>query len=500
MRLPSHLKSGIHTRKKSGIYPKMYRVSENGHSSFLPSCLFSVVYAFGTNFASIRVGSVGCPFLQQNGAEVRQPAKTSTDKQKTKDMDREIPKEVRNKERNKKIIRYGGMGAAGIVVVSLLISLMRAGVKEKDLVFSQVSRGTIEVSVSASGKVVPAFEEIINSPISTRILEVYKKGGDSVDIGTPILKLDLQSAETDYKQKLDEEQMRSNKLKQLKLENMTKLNDLQMKVKVAAMQLNRKKVELRNEQYLDSLGSGTTDKVRQAELSYNVAELEYEQLKQQYANEKEVLNAEYQVQELDFSIFKKTLAETKRTLDDAQIRSPRKAILTYINNQIGAQVAEGSQIAVISDLSHFKVEGEIADTYGDRVSAGGKAVVKIGNEKLEGSVSSVTPLSKNGVISFTVQLNEDNNRRLRSGLKTDVYVMNAVKEDVMRIANASYYVGRGEYELFVRNSDKEIVKRKVQLGDSNFEFVEVVGGLQPGDEVVVSDMSQYKNKNKLKLK
>ena len=410
-------------------------------------------------------------------------------------MDREIPKEVRNKERNKKIIRYGAIGVAGIVVVSVLISLMRTGVKEKDLVFSKVGKGTIEVSVSASGKVVPAFEEIINSPINTRILEVYRKGGDSVDVGTPILKLDLQSAETDYKKMLDEEQMRSYKLKQLKLDNQTKLTDLQMKIKVSAMKLDRMKVELRNEQYLDSLGSGTTDKVR-----YNVAQLEYEQLQQQYANEKEVLAAEYQVQELDFSMFQKTLAETKRTLDDAQVRSPRKAILTYINNQIGAQVPEGSQIAVISDLSHFKVEGEIADTYGDRVAAGGKAIVKIGSEKLEGSVSSVTPLSKNGVISFTVQLNEDNNRRLRSGLKTDVYVMNAVKEDVMRIANASYYVGRGEYELFVRNSDKEIVKRKVQLGDSNFEFVEVVSGLQPGDEVVVSDMSNYKNKNKLKLK
>ena len=80
-------------------------------------------------------------------------------------MDREIPKEVRNKERNKKIIRYGAIGVAGIVVVSVLISLMRTGVKEKDLVFSQVGKGTIEVSVSASGKVVPAFEEIINSPI-----------------------------------------------------------------------------------------------------------------------------------------------------------------------------------------------------------------------------------------------------------------------------------------------------------------------------------------------
>lgn len=414
-------------------------------------------------------------------------------------MDREIPKEVRNKERNKKIIRYGGIGVASVIVISVLISFMRTGVKTKDLVFSTVDKGTIEVSVSASGKVVPAFEEIINSPINTRIVEIYKKGGDSVDIGTPILKLDLQSVETDYKKLLDEEQMRSYKLNQLRVNNQTKLNDLAMKIKVSAMQLNRKKVELRNEQYLDSLGSGTTDKVRQAELSYNVAQLEYEQLEQQYDNEKEVLAAEYKVQELDFSIFRKGLAEMKRTLDDAQIRSPRKAILTYINNQIGAQVSQGSQLAVISDLSYFKVEGEIADTYGDRVAAGGKAIVKIGSEKLEGTVSSVTPLSKNGVISFTVQLNEDNNRRLRSGLKTDVYVMNAVKEDVMRIANASYYVGRGEYELFVRNSDKEIVKRKVQLGDSNFEFVEVASGLQPGDQVVVSDMSNYKNKNKLKL-
>ena len=415
-------------------------------------------------------------------------------------MDREIPKETRNKERNKKIIRFSAIGVISIVMISVLISLMRTGVQKKDLVLSTVDQGTIEVSVSASGKVAPAFEEIINSPINSRIVEVYRRGGDSVEVGTPILKLDLQSTETEYKKLLDEEQMRRYKLDQLRVNNQTKLSDMAMQIKISAMKLNRMKVELRNEHYLVSLGAGTTDKVRQAELSYNVAQLEYEQLKQQYNNEKEVAAAELQVQELDFNIFRKSLAEMKRTLDDAQIRSPRKAILTYINNQVGAQVPQGGQVAIISDLSHFKVEGEIADTYGDRVAAGGKAIVKVGSEKLEGVISSVTPLSKNGVISFSVQLVDDNNKRLRSGLKTDVYVMNAVKEDVMRIANASYYVGRGEYELFVMTSDDEIVKRKVQLGDSNFEFVEVISGLQPGDRIVVSDMSQYRNKTKLKVK
>ena len=414
-------------------------------------------------------------------------------------MDREIPKEVRQKERNKRIMKVGGISAGIIVGMAVLISFMQSSVKRRDINLSTVDKGTIEVSVSASGKVVPAFEEIINSPINSRIIEAYRKGGDSVDVGTPILKLDLQSTETAYNKLLDEEQMKRYQLEQLKVNNETHLSNLAMNIKVSAMELSRKEVELRNERYLDSIGSGTTDKVRQAELAYNKGMLELEQLRQQYENEKKVKAADLKVKELEFNIFSKGLAEMKRTLDDAQIRSPRKAILTFVENQVGAQVSQGQQIAIISDLSHFKVEGEIADTYGDRVAAGGKAIVKVGSEKLEGTISSVTPLSKNGVISFTVQLADDSHKRLRSGLKTDVYVMNAVKEDVLRIANASYYVGRGDYELFVLDSENEIVKRTVQLGDSNFEYVEVVSGLQPGDQVVVSDMSSFKNKNKLKV-
>ena len=56
------------------------------------------------------------------------------------------------------------------------------------------------------------------------------------------------------------------------------------------------------------------------------------------------------------------------------------------------------------------------------------------------------------------------------------------------------------WDVVSMTSDDELVKRKVQLGDSNFEYVEVVSGLQPGDVVVVSDMSSYKNKNKLKMR
>lgn len=414
-------------------------------------------------------------------------------------MDREISKEIRIKEKRKSIIKWViGLGSvAGSIV--LVLSLIQPTLKMDDVIVSKVDKGIIEVSVNASGKVIPAFEEIINSPINSRILEIYKRGGDSVDVGTPILKLDLQRAETDFQKLLDEEQMKRLQLEQLRVNIRSKLSEMEMKLKVSRMELSRKEVELRNERYLDSLGAGTTDKVRQAELSFTVGELQLKEDEQKYLNEQALGKADLKVKELELNIFRKGLAETKRTLEDAQVRSPRKAILTYVNSELGAQVVQGAKIAIVSDLSHFKIDGEIADTYGDRIATGNKVMVKIGSEKLNGTVSDITPLSKNGVISFTVQLDNDNHPRLRSGLKTDVYVMNAVKEDVMRIANGSYYVGKGDYELFVIKGGN-LIKKKIRLGDSNFEFVEVIDGLQPGNKVIISDMTNYKNKKKLKFK
>ena len=413
-------------------------------------------------------------------------------------MDRKIPKEVLRKERNIKLIKIGSVILVSIVAVAIIISFLRESITLKNIQLSAVDSGTIEVSVSASGKVAPAFEEIINTPIESRIVEVYKKAGDSVDAGTPLLRLDLQSIETDYRKMLDELQMRQYRIKQQRIKNSSTLSNMEMQLKVNDMQIDKMQVEVRNEKYLDSIGAGTTDKVREVELSYNVAKLEQEQARKKFDNDRQVANSELRVQELELEIFKKTLAETKRILDDAQIRSPQKATLTYINNQVGVRVPQGTQVAIISDLSQFKIDGEIADSYGDRISTGNKVVVKIGTTQLEGSVSSVTPLSKNGIIQFSVQLHEPAHNRLRSGLKTDVYVINAIKEDVMRIANGPYYTGQGTYELFVMNG-KSLEKRKIQLGESNFEYVEVISGLQQDDKVVVSDMSQYRNKSKLKV-
>lgn len=415
-------------------------------------------------------------------------------------MDREISKDFLRRQKRKRIIRASAIGGAAVIVVILAITLMRTGVKTEDLKLSTAERGTIETSVSASGRVAPAFEEIINSPITTKIVEVYSKAGDSVTEGTPLLRLDLLSAETEVKKMTDERSMKHLDYEKLKLNNSTYLTNLDMQIRVKEMSVNKLATEVLNEERLDSLGSGTGEKVREARLAYETTRLELEQLRKQLVNERSVRQADEKMKELELSIFDRNLAETMRTFEDAQIKSPRRATLTYINDKIGHQINQGERVAVIADLSHFKINGEIADSYGERVTIGAPAVVRIGKESLRGTISNVTPLSTNGVIAFTVELEQDDYPRLRSGLKTDVYVMCDVHDDVIRIANGPYYRGPGLYYLFVRTSGSEVEKRKVKLGDSNYEYVEVLDGVKPGEEVVTADMSEYREKNRLKLR
>ena len=413
-------------------------------------------------------------------------------------MDRQIPV---SEQRKKKIRKMAIAASVAVVVLGIgawLGSMMMPSIDRKKLMISEVDRGTIDVSVSATGNVVPAFEEIIISPISAKILEVYAHSGDSVEVGTPLLRLDLQSAEADYAKALDEQEIRRQQRAQQQASNETQLADRRMQIEVKEMELSQLEAKLRNELYLDSLGSGTRDRVRQAETTLRTAQMQLNQLRQQYQNEVKAKLADQRIQQLNDGIYERNLDAQRRTLNDARICSPRRGTLTYINTEVGS-IAGGSQkIAVVSDLSHFKAECEISDNHSERVRVGGAVILRIGKERLRGTINTVTPLSKSGAITFTVVPDDMSHPRLRSGLRAEVFVITSIKDDVLRIKNGSFYSGPGDYTLFVMNGDT-LLPREVKLGECNYDYIEVISGLEVGEQVVVSDMTKYKGKEKLKV-
>ncbi len=415
-------------------------------------------------------------------------------------MDREIPKDVQRREARKRWLKIGAVGGGVVGIVVLVIALVGESVKESDLSIAPAEKGTIESSVSASGKIVPLYEQAIVSPVSTKIMEVYCNEGDQVEAGESLLRLDLQSTEMELRRATDEVSMKRNEIEQAALNNATYLTDLEMKIKAKEMSVSHLKAEVANERRLDSIGSGTGDRIREAQLAYETGKLELEQLRMQLHNERKAHAASFRSKQLEGTISSRNLEEMQRTLDDAKVKAPRQGTVTFLNKSLGTSISAGEKLAVVSDLTHFKINGEIPESNSGKLSIGSAVNVRINRNMVKGHISNISPQSVNGLVQFTVLLEDDSDKLLRSGLRADLNVVYDIHDGVVRIPNGSYFQGPGSYQLFVKTSDDKLERRNVSLGDSNFDYVEVKSGIKPGEMVVVSDMAVYKDKKTVKLK
>ncbi|MDE6258983.1 MAG: HlyD family efflux transporter periplasmic adaptor subunit [Muribaculaceae bacterium] len=408
-------------------------------------------------------------------------------------MDREITKKEKREIAFKKWIKIASIIIVIVIAFVVILSFIGEKMDESNLKISTADEGVIESCVIGTGKIVPLYEQTIISPVATRILEIYCNEGDYISSGQSLLRLDLQNAETDLRRKADEVSMKKNEIEQTALSSATYLTDLEMKIKAKEMAVNHLMEEVNNERRLDSIGSGTGDRIREAELAYSTGILELQQLKTQLANERKSHAASLRSKELEGSITERDLKEMERTIEDARVRAPRNGTVTYLNKGIGTSISQGEKLAVVSDLSHFKINGEIAESFVNRLAPGQKVNVRIGKETIHGHIASISPQSHAGVVDFIVLLDDDMSPLLRSGLKAELNIVYDLRDNVIRIPNGSYFSGPGTYNLFVKTEDKVLEKRSVLLGDSNFDYVEVKSGLRKGEEVVITDMSAYNN-------
>ena len=413
-------------------------------------------------------------------------------------MDRKIPEDVRKKIRKKKYIQIFCSAVLLAGVIGVLASVLGPSVSGDSIDVSTVVRGPLEISLGAVGSVVPFYEEIISSPISTKIVNVYRKSGERVHKGDTILQLDLSSAHVEFQTDLDDIAIKKCKMDQYRTSAESQIKELEMQILIEEKKLRRSEVQLVNEHHLDSIGASTKDKVKQMELEYEVASLQLEQLKLKLENLHNTSASDLKVYELEYKIAKDRFSIRQKTIGEAQIVAPRDATLSWVNDQIGTSVSEGEQLAILSDLSHYKVEADIADSYAGKFSAGNRAEIRMGSSVFTGSVSNIVPSVTDGRILFTVLIDDSENEAFRPGLRVDVNVINAVKEDVLKINNRAYYSGPGTYDLWVI-SGNVAEKKQVRLGESSHSEVEVISGLNEGDRVIVSNMNRYRDR-RLKVK
>lgn len=407
-------------------------------------------------------------------------------------MDKVISESVIKARKNKTILIITVIVVALVFAVWLLRSYFKSSINTGEITTGVVEKGDVENTISATGEILPEFEGIITSPINASIQSVTIDVGSPVKAGQSILTLDKSASQTESEKLKFELESKNNDVKKLKLQLDKSFYDIKSNNDIKQLRINSLEADVENAKRLFKAGGGTREDIEQAELNLKVSKLEKQQLENEIKNKQQTMQVEMKEAEIASSIQQNALHELERKLQLANIVASRDGVVTWVNKNIGASVHEGESLARIADLSSFKVQGSISDNYLDQLHNTMTVIIRINETQVRGTIVNISPSVQNGIVSFDIRLNESNNKLYRPNMKVDVFLVTDVKSNVLRVANGAAFKGASPQDIFVVKNGKAI-RRTVHTGLSNFDYVEIKDNVQPGDVVITSDMSAYKN-------
>ncbi len=407
-------------------------------------------------------------------------------------MDKEITLEVSSQKRKKGAV----IVVISIVVLVLLIVVLRgfikSSVKKVEITTAVVAVGDIENTLNATGEVLPEFEEIITSPINASIKSAVMDAGNKVTPGQSILTLDKSATQTEFDKLNFTLESKRNEISKLKLDLGKSFYDIQSNNDIKQLRISSLADAVENAKRLFKAGGGTREGIEQAELNLKVAQLEKKQLENEIKNKQQTMQIEIKEAQIAADIQVNDINALQRKLSLANVVATRAGVITYVNKNIGANVHEGETLARIADLGSFKVSGSISDNSMDQLHSGIPVIIRINDAQLRGHVTNVSPSVQNSIISFDIQLDDRANKQLRPNMKVDVFLVTATHNKIMRVANGPAFKGPTLQDIFVLSNGKA-ERRTVHIGLTNFDYVEIEDGVKPGDVVITSDMSEFKN-------
>ena len=416
-------------------------------------------------------------------------------------MDRPLDPSFRRRRRIRQIARsLAGLAA----LVSLFVWLpgwIRPSVDSGRIRTAQVKRGAVEETITASGTVVPRFEQILFSPVNTRLVRILHKPGDLLRQGEAIVELDLNAARLEVEKRAEELALKQNQRTRIELEERKSLSDLETSRRLKKLDLERRQTTTAQYQELQRIGAVSGEQLRQAQLEEERAGIELQQLEENRRNLIESTRARLQALQLEMKTLEREGEEARRRLERAHIRADREGVLTSVSPVVGAPVGQGQEIARVADLSSFRVDVRVSDIHAQRLRTGLPVRLRIREEAyVEGRISRILPTVDDNVIDLEVELDDPAHPLLRPNQRVDAYIVTARKERSLRLARGPFINGgAGLHEVFVVHGETA-VKTEVRIGLASFEYYEVVEGLLEGDEVIISSMKNYLHLDEVRIR
>jgi HlyD family secretion protein len=398
----------------------------------------------------------------------------------------------------------GGSFLALLVVVILLWTTLStwmgadASVSADRIRTAQVQRGDLLRDVNVQGRIVAAVSPTLYSPANgTVTLQVQP--GNPVETGQVLAVLDSPEVQSEFEQQSSALAGIQAELDRQKIQARKDQVKSQQTIDLAQVRLTAARREMRRaEESIQIQAISEIDYERYRD-DLSTAEVEFEHARQDAELEKDSLEFEIRTQQLAVEGQQLLVDNLRRRVDELTILSPVNGIVGNVAVDQKAVVAPNQPLITVVDLTAFEVEARIPESYADDMGIGMNAEVQYNGVSYPGELTSLSPEVINSEVTGRIRFTNKSPPGLRQNQRVTARVVMDHLEGVLKLQRGSFTDSGGGRIAFVIGDDGLARKRAIVLGARSVGEVEVISGLQAGETVVISSISEFQDRDVIQV-
>jgi HlyD family secretion protein len=379
--------------------------------------------------------------------------------------------------------RYGIPVAVVVVVASIAwpaVSRWTSATQSvalERLRLGTVVRGKFVSDVSAQGRVVAAVSPTLYAPVIGRVT-LKTHAGDKVEIGQVLALLDSPEVTNEFAREQQNLARQRIEARSRALANRQTVDIAQVTVAAAERELQRAK---------DAHDAGA---ISRAEVDRRADEVATAQVRFKHAQEEARLGDESLV--LDLNRQQLLVENLKRRVDELSVRAPVAGVVGTVAVADKAAVAPNQPLLTVVDLSAFEIEIQVPESYAEALGLGMGAEIAYGQQRLPGKLSALSPEVINNQVVARVRFDGEVPKDLRQNQRVTVRVVLDERDGILMVSRGPFYEAGAGRSAFVL-SDGVARRVPIRTGATSIAAVEVLEGLQEGDQVVISGAESFRD-------
>ena len=352
-----------------------------------------------------------------------------------------------------------------------------------------VTRGDLMRDVAVEGRIVAAFHPTLFSPVRG-IVTLDVTAGQVVAPGDILARVESPELESSLQQERSNLLARQAELDRQRILAEQNVTQNRQEVGLLEVQLEAARRAMVRAQLTLDEGLLNAVEYEKAQDDVRIAELKLEVAREQAALEADSLRLEVQNRQSQVERQRLLVEELARQVDELTIRSPVDGLASRVQVKDRDAVGPNDPLITVVDLSEFEVEIFVPETYADEVVPPIEALITYEGVTYRGEVESISPEVEGSRVKGIVTFVENPPDGLKQNQRVTTRLVLENKQDVIKVARGPFVESGGGRLAYVIE-DGMAVSRPVEIGSLSVSEVEILGGLEEGDQIIISDTTRF---------